>query len=489
MASGQPLAACDSAARRRRERRLRSWPRHERMTVAMALAEKLHHSAQRPMMARAWEEGHEDKYNAPRRGGRAAGTTGTGPAAPRGGPWYSCAAGWEPAGGDVPAARYSHSRTGYRSAQDLIFIPSFLQASGAPTAASWTWTFQFLVVGGRGGLQGFRPGQDSTAPHSCEERTSERIVEQIVDIPVSGGGLQDFRPGQSSSWRMATCLAGGCGYVPVIKQRRLSVPGLSCPSLCNDRCRDMVYGWAGFIIMCQSTKAFGKILILRFARAVRSWKLVHFSSTTLHLAASPWCLGVACGIQIIGFFGRWLCRNAVDMESTTVFTLGRISHNFYVVADSNPEVLLSFLLQNGEACPVDASSCSFALRSSHQGTWSFFHESHEAGGSDDDRVSSSHRWWAQLVSVTDFASLFLVDIHGHQAASRTKTTTINTIWGGSVLTGEELPPHSGELKHALPQAGGPNPIPAIPPYVVRTPHLHGAPTTEETVKLWYQCQQ
>ena len=28
-----------------------------------------------------------------------------------------------------------------------------------------------------------------------------------------------------------------------------------------------------------------------------------------------------------------------------------------------------------------------------------------------------------------------------------------------------------------------NPIPAIPPYVVRTPHLHGAPTTEETVKL------
>ena len=40
---------CDgpSSARRRRERRLRSWLRHERMTVAMALAEKLHHSAYR----------------------------------------------------------------------------------------------------------------------------------------------------------------------------------------------------------------------------------------------------------------------------------------------------------------------------------------------------------------------------------------------------------------------------------------------------------
>ena len=59
----------------------------------------------------------------------------------------------------------------------------------------------------------------------------------------------------------------------------------------------------------------------------------------------------------------------------------------------------------------------------------------------------------------------------------------NTIWRGSVVTGEEPPPHSGELKHALPQAGGPNPIPAVQPYVVRTPHLHGAPTTEETVKL------
>ena len=31
----------------------------------------------------------------------------------------------------------------------------------------------------------------------------------------------------------------------------------------------------------------------------------------------------------------------------------------------------------------------------------------------------------------------------------------NTIWRGSVLTGEEPPPHSWDLNHALPQAGGP----------------------------------
>ena len=54
----------------------------------------------------------------------------------------------------------------------------------------------------------------------------------------------------------------------------------------------------------------------------------------------------------------------------------------------------------------------------------------------------------------------------------------NTIWRGSVLTGEEPPRHSGELNHALSQVGGPTQIPAIP-------HLHGAPTAEETsvVKL------
>ena len=50
------------AAFRRWERRLRSWLKHERMTVAMALAESLHHSAQRPEKA---EE--QDKHGALRR--------------------------------------------------------------------------------------------------------------------------------------------------------------------------------------------------------------------------------------------------------------------------------------------------------------------------------------------------------------------------------------------------------------------------------------
>ena len=41
------VGVATGAAKRRRERRLRSWLRHERMTVAMALAEVTHHTAPR----------------------------------------------------------------------------------------------------------------------------------------------------------------------------------------------------------------------------------------------------------------------------------------------------------------------------------------------------------------------------------------------------------------------------------------------------------
>ena len=54
--SGRPMAA-RGAAWRRRQRRPRSMLRHERQTVAMALAESQLHSAQRQKTARArgWE--------------------------------------------------------------------------------------------------------------------------------------------------------------------------------------------------------------------------------------------------------------------------------------------------------------------------------------------------------------------------------------------------------------------------------------------------
>ena len=52
------------AAQRRRQRRLRSWLRHERMTVAMALAESTHHSSRGQKTARAGVWGREMNYTA-----------------------------------------------------------------------------------------------------------------------------------------------------------------------------------------------------------------------------------------------------------------------------------------------------------------------------------------------------------------------------------------------------------------------------------------
>ena len=55
------------AAWRRRERRLRSWAKHERLPVGMALAEALHHSAPRRQdTARAMEGVEGEAYDVPR---------------------------------------------------------------------------------------------------------------------------------------------------------------------------------------------------------------------------------------------------------------------------------------------------------------------------------------------------------------------------------------------------------------------------------------
>ena len=71
--AGVDIAA--GAARRRRERRLRSWLQHERVTVAMALAEASHHTAprgQRTARARGWVRdevhGHVPEARSPARG-------------------------------------------------------------------------------------------------------------------------------------------------------------------------------------------------------------------------------------------------------------------------------------------------------------------------------------------------------------------------------------------------------------------------------------
>ena len=56
----------EGAARRRRQRRLRSWLKHERQSVAMALAKYTHHASRGQTRARAREEVEHEKHDGPR---------------------------------------------------------------------------------------------------------------------------------------------------------------------------------------------------------------------------------------------------------------------------------------------------------------------------------------------------------------------------------------------------------------------------------------
>ena len=236
--------AVRGAAWRRRQRRLRSMLRHERMTVRMELAAALHHS---------WGGGLETHE-----GLRAQKTASTGPAE-----YFELSSDdGRPAGGERPAALLEprpqgkverHTGVGYELvlrldvpvpqmgeqlpdvvqffatqlpvvAEPVIEVPKILpqviprrrrrrrtqlaeQLVEVPTVVSYSSLQQLTAEqivnipvpggdggGGRGGLQGSLPRLNSAALH----------VEQTVDIPVpgrvggGGRGLQGFA-GQSST--------------------------------------------------------------------------------------------------------------------------------------------------------------------------------------------------------------------------------------------------------------------------------------------------
>ena len=208
------------SARRRRERRLRQFLRHERLSVAMALSEKKHHTSRGQRKDRAGGEArvalHGHVPEAPLPQGRV----------------LRHVVGHLPVPAlDVPVPQMVDQLPNvvqFLAAQLLVVpepvieVPKILpydipprrwcrdtqlveQLVEVPTTVSYSSLFQRTVEqhvdipvpgdGGRPsfGLQGFLPRQRSTASPS-RKRISERIVEQIVD-PVSRGGLH----GSSSS--------------------------------------------------------------------------------------------------------------------------------------------------------------------------------------------------------------------------------------------------------------------------------------------------
>ena len=125
--------------------------------------------------------------------------------------------------------------------------------------------------------------------------------------------------------------------------------------------------------MRQPSDAFGRISCPLCSRSSHLESGALFPLSLFLAVIVPGVLGIAeeygnldfsgdvhfCGCNALFDSGYMLCVS-------TLVALGRISHIFYVAADSNPEVLLG-----GAACPVDASGCSFALRSSHLENWKF----------------------------------------------------------------------------------------------------------------------
>ena len=241
------------AAKRRRERRLRSWLKHERQTVRMVLAETFHHSSAPfpPKFKEDWVGKHEQ--HAALQGQKTARTTVAleeEPGGCRQAPLPEVAAQQErlqrhtvehvdvlpymqifdaPVPQVVDSAMDFFRRLDLAVAEQVIDVPT-ISSSLCPSRAvlrepqmaeqlvdvpiqhivelllrQWRSTRFSLRTGfggradhghsnsGRGvqrGLQGFSQGRSSTA----------RTMEQNVDIPVPGGGLHDLPvPGASSS--------------------------------------------------------------------------------------------------------------------------------------------------------------------------------------------------------------------------------------------------------------------------------------------------
>ena len=210
-----------TGAARRRQRRLRQFLRHERLSVAMALSELKHHTSRGQRKDRAGGEArvalHGHVPEAPLSHGRI----------------LRHVVGHLPAPAlDVPVPQMVDQLPDIEhffaalspDPEQVIEVPKFLpldvpsravlrvtqlveQLVEVPTTVSYTSLLRTVeqhvdipVPGGGGSvscLHGFLPGQRSTSLTS-RKRISERIVEQIVD-PVSSGRPHGSLPGQGSS--------------------------------------------------------------------------------------------------------------------------------------------------------------------------------------------------------------------------------------------------------------------------------------------------
>ena len=119
----------------------------------------------------------------------------------------------------------------------------------------------------------------------------------------------------------------------------------------------------GYLFMRQSTVTSGEFPA-SLAYEVHTWKfgaLFRRGLVSGSLVSGVWVLLVEFRYWIFremlaAFLWSAMLGSTVNTYSASVRdAFGRIAHNFCVAVDSNPEVLVSVLVQNGEVCSVDAS--------------------------------------------------------------------------------------------------------------------------------------
>ena len=227
------------SAVRRRQRMLRSMWRHEQMAIKLALAEKLHHSANRTVLPKKEEVEQDYALRGQKQARAGPGTQflfvgGVSVPEPAGEPQLQARVQrhtmeqriehtpyvqildapvpqkveqlvdfFKDLDSHVPVQvievpKISQDIIPQRSvdlvpqmAEQLVEVPTVL----TPTRIAVQIAEHIVGIpvphgfGGKRRLQGLLPEQSSTATYSSLERISERTVEQIVDFPSSGGGL------------------------------------------------------------------------------------------------------------------------------------------------------------------------------------------------------------------------------------------------------------------------------------------------------------
>ena len=210
---------------------------------------------------------------------------------------------------------------------------------------------------------------------------------------------------------------------------------------------------------CQPWMLLEEFTLLRClpCRAVRTWETGHFSFALVSFSLF-WRLGVACEYSVLKFSGD---PHLVRQSLLVLRGLWRNLHIFYVAVNSNPEafglhsggmekraqsmLLVAASLSAFRTLEVDITSTSSpflgSLRQFSLLSAAFFGPSMMKNSSS----SRAHANWTVMPCRHRVRISLTSDTNNHKEPQTQR----------SVLTGEEPPPHSGELKHSLTQAGGP----------------------------------